>query len=487
MKTKQIHNPIIKVKYEPNKQIKNNVTIYPTQKISDAKTSNISEGSEMRSIGEAENRRHIYWYKINNNYWKKIQKIEFQNHNQTSESPPASILMLYFMFIKTISTHINSKVLTTTPTILIKEKYKAYKSMITNIFLDATTKQQIQTIFEKTQKHYFALIKFSNIIFYKRQEKKHKIKTDLALIPLIPTHKHTFILCDDPPNNQNSYLFSIPDLINIIYTAITNAPNFFEKPLQPKNPYTNVPLTTNTLQSFFYKLHSIYYPIPPILEKYYKCQFDLKWFSIQNQPEIRDISIKNFVTNSPAIVIYEEILDMISDCFYDEENDIDIEIHKDFPMNKLIEIMKPYLYLYLMSEYHINGTEKRTKSRQVFRKAKQIFIEYNPKFGQKNDTSVGMREGQIPGRIRPSAGGLIPDVTGMMSESRRPGDIPTDALTGMFKFSPNISNTKPPSYNDDHQKFSMQDIEMYLKDPSKLKQLQTIKRQKQRRGIDNRL
>ena len=44
------------------------------------------------------------------------------------------------------------------------------------------------------------------------------------------------------------------DLINIIETAICNAPNFFLDPLPPKNPYNNQKLNTSTLCNIYFKM-----------------------------------------------------------------------------------------------------------------------------------------------------------------------------------------------------------------------------------------
>ena len=169
----------------------------------------------------------------NTNYWKEIQTKEFsKTTTETNDSQTRQIKHLYFMYIETIAKQINTKVLSTTPEIITKEKYKAYKLLITNMFLDTPTRQKIQIIFETTQKHYFALTRFSRHIHKIFQRKhnhlQHKITTDLSLMPLNPTNKYTFIVYENTNTTQNSYLFSIPDLINIIQTAITNAPNFFE-------------------------------------------------------------------------------------------------------------------------------------------------------------------------------------------------------------------------------------------------------------------
>lgn len=429
----------------------------------------------------------------NTQYWKEIQTREFST--TTNDSQTRQIKHLYFMYIETISKQINTKVLSTTPEILTKEKYRAYKLLITNMFLDTTTREKIQTIFETTQKHYFALTRFSRhihkILQRKNQTNQHKITTDLSLMPLNPQDKYTFIVYENTNNTQNSYLFSIPDLINIIQTAITNAPNFFEKPLQPKNPYTNIPFSTNTLQAFFYKLHKMYYPIPPTLENYYKCQYNLKQFQLQNQMEIRDIAIKKFVTNSPTTVLHQEILDMINEYFYDPQEDKCIEIDNEFPKQQLVNIMRPYLYVFLMGEYHIHGSEKRSQAKRVFRRAKQIFMNYNPRFGEqipppplppqsKESTKTREKSTTPQGSQGPLPNTQLQPPSPTFVFTQQPQQ---QQQTSIFIFkSPQENNIHPnkntqnPKFFDEHPKFSMKDIEIYLQDPSKLKQPQPIRR-----------
>lgn len=378
-------------------------------------------------------------YKTNAKYWNTI----YQSPNEIT-----NLKILYYIFIEAIT---KPKVLKTTQENIIHEKYRAYKTMINNIFLTPELKHQLQTIFETTQKHYFALKHFLKIARHKFNPSIYKITTDLSLQPLDSTNINTFIVYDStisttaqPP----AYLFSIQDLIRIIKTAITNTSNFFEKPLQPKNPYTNIEFTEHTLYAFFYKLYQIRHPIPPILHKYFQSQFNLQLFLINNQAEIRDISIRNFVTTSPSTVLHEEILDMINDSFYDDHQEINID--DEFPRTKLVQIMRPYLYVYLLKDYYIYGSDKRSLAKTIFKRAVNNFIIYNPKFGER----------------------IVPTQKQFKFEYE-PKQTLKDAKDdqSILKFGSttkqNPSKNKPMFF-DGHPKFSMTDIETYLQDPKKL-------------------
>jgi hypothetical protein len=61
-----------------------------------------------------------------------------------------------------------------------------------------------------------------------------------------------------------------------------------------------------------------------------------------------------------------------------------LNIHKDFNKEKLVNIMRPYLYLYNLYYYHIN-TENATPfdSHKLLIHKSNNFINYNPNFGRK--------------------------------------------------------------------------------------------------------
>jgi len=159
----------------------------------------------------------------NTNYWNEIQNQEFSYEFVKSDTAcdavvkglPVSraksssnifvknyseIKNLYLMFIENIANNIKNNP--------IQIKYKAYKQLITNIFLTQEIKKQIQTIFETTQKHYFVLTRFSRHIKNIQQKTKppnYKITNDLSMTTLNPNDKYTFIVYE----YTNAYLFSI--------------------------------------------------------------------------------------------------------------------------------------------------------------------------------------------------------------------------------------------------------------------------------------
>ena len=63
--------------------------------------------------------------------------------------------------------------------------------------------------------------------------------------------------------------------------------------------------------------------------------------------------------------------------------DNQIKIHRDFPRDKLVNIMRPYLYLYFVSKYSVHGTNKIMISKNLLDNRLNELYLYNPKFGSK--------------------------------------------------------------------------------------------------------
>jgi hypothetical protein len=94
---------------------------------------------------------------------------------------------------------------------------------------------------------------------------------------------------------------------------------------------------------------------------------------------LRDYIIENFVKNSSEDVLIKEIKKMLS--IYNNKNK-KIIIDVEFPKNRLIKIMKPYLILYLQSQYSFVPIIKNNTSILLYNKLK-MFRNFNPKFGRK--------------------------------------------------------------------------------------------------------
>ena len=258
----------------------------------------------------------------------------------------------------------------------VSKKFKYYNQTIQNMFLNNKIKETIKEIFCKSQRTYHAFLRFAQRIRIKQA--KMNITTDLSMTPIEPNQKNTTIIYQ----NNTKYPFTLSDLINIVLTSITNAPSLFPEPLVPKNPYNNIPFSKAILYHIYWAIKSSNILIPPLINSYFWSNFNLNDFIVNNEQAVRDYAIKKYVMNSPVTVLYDEIIQMLEDSNSLFRNKT-INIDFDFPKNKLVEIMKPYLFLYIMKNDGISGTEKRRVSKIIFKREIINFIKYNPSFGRK--------------------------------------------------------------------------------------------------------
>ncbi len=256
-----------------------------------------------------------------------------------------------------------------------KNKYTFLKESLDNFLIKNNKEDEFIRYFCQIQKTYNTLNKF--VYNYKYKKAKTVVNTDMCLNELDPLDKSVICIF----HNNSKYLFHINDLIKIINTALTHSHMFFSDPKCIKNPYDNIPFNKSTLYNiyFFIKFKTNYYA--EILFKFFIADFNLTIFKNNNECLLREYSIKNYVYMSPANVLIKEIESMIehhNEC-YPSEN---IEIDKEFPREKLIKIMRPYLFLYCTSQYSYLS-QTRGDASYILRKKLARFYNFNPAFGRK--------------------------------------------------------------------------------------------------------
>jgi len=187
-------------------------------------------------------------------------------------------------------------------------------------------------------------------------------------------------------HNNSKYLFVITDLIKIINSALTNSYMFFSEPLCIKNPYDNLAFTKATLYNIYFYVRFKTTYRPELLFKFFQSNFKLNLFKFRNEMLLREYIIENFVYKSSSDILLTEIKNMIiffnKECRLDRLQQNRIYIDKDFPKDKLIKIMRPYLLLYCISQY---GYLQHMRSSSLFILKKKLleFNNFNPQFGRK--------------------------------------------------------------------------------------------------------
>ena len=262
--------------------------------------------------------------------------------------------------------------------ITIKEKFIFLKESLEH-FLIKNKENEFIYYFSKIQKTYNALNRFA--YNYKYKKAQIVVNTDMCLNEININNKDVICIF----HNNSKYLFIVNDLIKIINSALTHSYMFFSEPKCIKNPYDNLPLNKANLYNiyFFIKFKTIHRP--ELLFKFFQSNFKLNLFKFKNELVLRDYIIENFVYKSPSDTLITEIKNMIKffnrECMLDRINNR-IIIDKDFPNDKLIKIMRPYLLLYCMYQY---GYLQHMRSSSLFILKKKLleFNNFNPQFGRK--------------------------------------------------------------------------------------------------------
>ena len=121
--------------------------------------------------------------------------------------------------------------------------------------------------------------------------------------------------------------------------------------------------------------------MPRLLEVLFQTNMNLALFEVEYEHLLREINIRNCLNNFSEYVLYHDIIHMLrTKCISYTRF---LNIHKDFPRNTLVSIMRPYLHLYYTSMYYIEGTIKRSSAERLLYKKRRLFVKFNPQFGRK--------------------------------------------------------------------------------------------------------
>lgn len=259
----------------------------------------------------------------------------------------------------------------------IQNKFTFLNEILKNIFNTDKINTEFIDYFNKIQKIYHAFSKLSFIYRYKKA--KIMVNTDLILNEISQHNKFVYCLFQ----NNCKYLFDIHELIKIIHNSIANSHMFFSSPFPIKNPYNNIILNKSTLYNIYFFIQSNTLLRPELFYYYFKTNFNLNKFNSEYQYLLRNFAIKSYLNNNSRDIIYNDIEYMI-----DEYNEIvkyrkcQIIIDNTFPRDLLVDIMKPYLELFLISQYSLMYTD-RLVSKKILKKKLYDFNNFNPQFGRK--------------------------------------------------------------------------------------------------------
>jgi len=262
----------------------------------------------------------------------------------------------------------------------VENKFKnLFETLDGFLLTDKKKQEEFIDYFCKIQKTYNTLNRL--VYNYKFKKTKIVVNTDMGLNELNENDKNIISIID----NNSKYLFHVNDLIKIVNTSLTNSYLFFSEPKSVKNPYNNLPFNKATLYNiyFYIRYKTDYYP--ELLFKFFECNFNLTEFKFLNENLLREYTIENYVYKSPASIIEKDIRQMVLTFnLHCERVRVKnrILINEEFPTNKLVTIMKPYLFLYCKSLYSFHPQIKKQYS-DYFKLSMLRFNKFNPQFGRK--------------------------------------------------------------------------------------------------------
>lgn len=256
----------------------------------------------------------------------------------------------------------------------VKTKYQFLSSTLSNNFLTNNQKEEFLYWFGQTQRAYFALARFANLIRYKKA--KCVVDFDLGLNEISKNTKGVICIYE----NNYTYLFKIHDLIHIFNTALTNSEMFFSNTLMIKNPFSNVPFNKSTLYNIYFFIRFNTLIIPTLIHNYFLLHFNLKKFESKFEHLIREKEIHRYINTSSDEKLFPIIVTMLHQFFLRYR--VKFHIHPDFPKNTLVNVMKPFLLMYYTSLYSLVKSQESRASRHLNRGLLDFF-DFNPQFGRK--------------------------------------------------------------------------------------------------------
>jgi len=118
-----------------------------------------------------------------------------------------------------------------------------------------------------------------------------------------------------------------------------------------------------------------------LFQKFFECNFNIKLFTIKYEYLIRDYLIDEHIRTSTEDALSEEIYYML-DVMNEKNEDKQILVDDDFPKTRLVEIMRPYLSLWISCVYSSVQNVRQYNYGRLTRKLTQ-FYDYNPRFGHR--------------------------------------------------------------------------------------------------------
>lgn len=258
--------------------------------------------------------------------------------------------------------------------LLIMDKYKVLNdNIIRNFFLEEEKKEEMRSYFARIQKTYMSLLKFMHICRFKILN-KYDYDYDLFFNKLedYPSKSKITII-----EQNKSYVFKLTDLLHLTCIALTHSDSLFSIPMQPKNPFTNLPFMYHNLVNIYIACQRNMIQIPKLCSYFYESNFDVVCLKLYYEPFLREYTIKRYYDDMTKQEKYDDILDILDR--YKEI--IPLHIHDNFPKDLMLERFDCVVLINLKARYSLIPCVQITNSNSLESKLK-ILYQGNTLFGR---------------------------------------------------------------------------------------------------------
>ena len=241
---------------------------------------------------------------------------------------------------------------------------------------DSVLKNKFESLYIESKKIKNVVYNFLKLLLFKKSINSG-IEMDLYMNNLQDFNEKFTITVKE---KKTIYKFRVSDIVNLWVSALQNCDQLFSKPLNVKNPYTNIIFSKTTLYNIYFKLLDTGFIIPNIINSFVNCELDIDDFSIKEFPYLKENAIKFFVTEGHVLDKYEQTINMLHDyrktVYYYTASSLCSTRSKI----RIVKTFKLHLYLYLRSKYSCNPLVRDTCKNKLKTHLRKL-IEEKPYFG----------------------------------------------------------------------------------------------------------
>uniref|UniRef100_A0A6C0KAQ3 Uncharacterized protein n=1 Tax=viral metagenome TaxID=1070528 RepID=A0A6C0KAQ3_9ZZZZ len=283
-------------------------------------------------------------------------------------------------------------------------------SILEEEFITEPDKETLMDLYISVKKIMNRLNSIARLYKYKKAV-KYDIDTDLHLnlLEQLPNNEKISII-----ENNTLYNFKLRDLISCWKLALLNSQGLFAKPIELKNPYTNLPFKKHNLYNIYFKCLNMYINLPMCITTFFKCNMTISKYQLYYYTTLKEVAIINFLNANNYYELFEQVLNLL----HDYRKEVDYLTFTNYcsitARTKAVKNFKPMLLNYLLSKFSCNPIVRDQKLKQLKKQLKD-YVKESPEFGFERGFDV-MR--YVPLAERPSRTNPPPPPPNLVSQIR---------------------------------------------------------------------